>query len=172
MTVLLYLLFNNAAKPKSLNIYVITYTYLLLNFWWWKWWKHYHTCKYDFIPHIVLVLENTQSESPSPTALTSLKKLAEMQILGPHSILTEPEILQYRCVLTSPSDDSTGLSSLKTTGLEEVKIFPKKAMRTWLEAQLERSCLNVGETESCPVAMPSVLILMTQFMAEPRVIFH
>ena len=58
MTVLLYLLFNNAGKPKSLNIYVITYTYMLLNFWWWKWWKHYHTCKYDFIPHIVLVLEN------------------------------------------------------------------------------------------------------------------
>ena len=32
MTVLLYLLFNNAGKPKSLNIYVITYTYMLLNF--------------------------------------------------------------------------------------------------------------------------------------------
>ena len=59
-----------------------------------------------------------------------LGEVLEMQILGPHSILTEPEILQYRCVLTSPSDDSTGLSSLKTTGLEEVKIFPKKAMRT------------------------------------------
>ena len=32
MTVWLYLLFNNAVKPKSLNIYVITYTYMPLNF--------------------------------------------------------------------------------------------------------------------------------------------
>ena len=72
-----------------------------------------------------------------------------MQILGPHLRLIESETLQYRCVLTSPSDDSTGLSSLKTTGLEEVMMFPKKAMETWLEAQLGRSWLNIEEAESC-----------------------
>ena len=53
-----------------------------------------------------------------------------MQILGPHLRLTESETLQYRCVLTSPLYDSTGPSSLKTTGLEEVMIFPKKATGT------------------------------------------
>ena len=72
----------------------------------------------------------SQSKNTSPTALTSLGKLSEMQILGPHLRLTESETLQYRCVLTSPSDDSTGLSSLKTTGLEEIMMFPKKAMET------------------------------------------
>lgn len=32
MTVLLYLLFNAAEKPKSLNKYVITYIYMPLNY--------------------------------------------------------------------------------------------------------------------------------------------
>lgn len=58
MTVLLYLLFSDTEKPKSLNIYVITYIYTPFELLMIKSWKHYHTCKYDFIPHIVLVLEN------------------------------------------------------------------------------------------------------------------
>lgn len=54
-----------------------------------------------------------------------------MQILGPHSRLTEFEILGYRYFLTSPSGEFENHWS------RESNAFPKEGMEAWPEAQWE-----------------------------------